>query len=117
MTFKDVLAQVIDWLQQDKRLSYWALKRQFDLEDAYLEDLKLEMVKSWGRSGFNVFCGPRIQPGEEEAIESLARYIISVAFSQERMTQNAGPLWLCILISHFHILCESYRKKMLIFLL
>jgi hypothetical protein len=41
-------------------------------------------------SGFNVFCGPRIQPGEEEAIENLARYIIRASFSQERMTYVPG---------------------------
>jgi len=29
VTFKEVLAQVIEWLRQDKRLSYRALKRQF----------------------------------------------------------------------------------------
>ena len=29
----------------------------------------------WRHSGFNVFCGPRIQPGDEEAMENLARYI------------------------------------------
>jgi hypothetical protein len=40
MTFKEVLAQVIAWLQQEQRVSYRALKRQFDLDDAYLEDLK-----------------------------------------------------------------------------
>ena len=40
----------------------------------------------WWHSGFNVYCGPRIQPGEEEAIENLARYIIRASFSQERMT-------------------------------
>lgn len=34
----------------------------------------------------NVFCGLRIQPGEEEAMEDLARYIIRASFSQERMT-------------------------------
>ena len=33
-----------------------------------------------------MYCGPRIQPGEEEAIENLARYIIRASFSQERMT-------------------------------
>ena len=44
MTFKDVLAQIIDWLQQDKRITYRALKRQFDLDDAYLEDLKDELI-------------------------------------------------------------------------
>ena len=45
MTFKEVLTQVIDWLQQDKRLSYRALKRQFDLDDDYLDDLKAELIE------------------------------------------------------------------------
>ena len=45
MTFKEVLAQVIDWLQHDKRLSYRALKRQFALDDDYLDDLKAELIE------------------------------------------------------------------------
>jgi hypothetical protein len=45
VTFKEVLAQVIDWLQHDKRLSYRALKRQFALDDAYLDDLKAELIE------------------------------------------------------------------------
>ena len=49
------------------------------------EDL-INMLLSWRHSGFNVFSGPRIQPGEEEAMENLARYIIRASFSQERMT-------------------------------
>ena len=46
----------------------------------------VDMLMTWRHSGFNVFSGPRIQPGEEEAIENLARYIIRASFSQERMT-------------------------------
>jgi hypothetical protein len=49
------------------------------------EDL-VDMMMGWRHSGFNVYCGPRIQPGEEEAMENLARYIIRASFSQERMT-------------------------------
>ena len=45
----------------------------------------VELVSGWRHSGFNVFCGSRIQPGKE-AIENLARYIIRASFSQERMT-------------------------------
>ncbi len=45
MTFKEVLAQAIDWLQQDTRVSYRALKRQFALDDAFLEDLKYELTE------------------------------------------------------------------------
>ena len=44
------------------------------------------MSLSGAGSGFNVFCGSRIQPGSEEAMENLARYIIRASFSQERMT-------------------------------
>ncbi len=44
------------------------------------------MLMNWRHSGFNVFCGPRIQPGEEKAMENLARYIIRASFSQERMS-------------------------------
>ena len=40
MTFQEVLAQVLTWLEHDKRLSYRALQRQFGLDEAYLEDLK-----------------------------------------------------------------------------
>ena len=45
MTFKEVLAHVIDWLQQDQRISYRALKRQFALDDDYLDDLKAELIE------------------------------------------------------------------------
>ena len=40
MTFREMLAQVVAWLQQDKRVSYCALKRQFALDDAALADLQ-----------------------------------------------------------------------------
>ena len=45
----------------------------------------VSMLLSWSHSGFNVFCGPRIQPGDQQAIENLARSIIRASFSQERM--------------------------------
>jgi len=40
VTFKKVLGQVVDWLQQDSHVAYPALKRQFDLDDNDLADLK-----------------------------------------------------------------------------
>src|SRR5262245_25971997 len=40
MTFREMLTQVIAWLQQDKRVSYRALKQQFALNDAALADLQ-----------------------------------------------------------------------------
>ena len=46
MQFYEVLAQVIELLQRQGRVSYRALKRQFDLDNDYLEDLKTEIIKA-----------------------------------------------------------------------
>jgi class 3 adenylate cyclase/predicted ATPase/energy-coupling factor transporter ATP-binding protein EcfA2 len=44
MTFDEVLAQVQELLQREKRVSYRGLKRRFALDDEYLEDLKEELI-------------------------------------------------------------------------
>jgi len=46
MTFDEMLAQVLELLQREKRVSYRALKRRFALDDEYLEDLKDEIIKA-----------------------------------------------------------------------
>jgi class 3 adenylate cyclase/tetratricopeptide (TPR) repeat protein len=45
MDFYEVLDQVLDLLRQRGRVSYRALKRQFGLDEAYIEDLKVEVIK------------------------------------------------------------------------
>ena len=45
MTFEEVLTQAIAMLQRLGRVSYRALKRQFALDDAFLEDLKYELTE------------------------------------------------------------------------
>src|SRR3989449_385518 len=44
MTFDDILMQIIDLLKRQGRVSYSALKRRFDLDDDYLNDLKDELL-------------------------------------------------------------------------
>ena len=46
MTFDEILAHVIAVLQREGRVSYRALQRRFDLDDAYLEDLKVELIEA-----------------------------------------------------------------------
>src|SRR5919108_5927517 len=46
MTFDEILAQTLDLLQRQGRVSYRALKRRFALDDDYLEDLKAEIIKA-----------------------------------------------------------------------
>ena len=44
MTFDEVLAQIIDLLQREKRVSYRALKLRFDINDNYIEGIKDELI-------------------------------------------------------------------------
>src|SRR5712671_2889542 len=46
MTFDDMLEQIITLLQRQRRVSYRALKRRFDLDEDYLEDVKIELIKA-----------------------------------------------------------------------
>lgn len=46
MDFYTLLDQVVALLRQRKRLTYWALKVQFQLDDEALEALKAELLKA-----------------------------------------------------------------------
>src|SRR5262245_3662630 len=45
MTFEQILDHAIAMLQRRGRLTYSTLKRQFQLDDAALEDLKNELIE------------------------------------------------------------------------
>lgn len=44
MNFEEILGQVIDILRRRGQVSYRALKRQFEIDDEYLEDIKYEII-------------------------------------------------------------------------
>ena len=44
MTFDDILAQVLELLQREGRVSYRALKLRFDINDDYIEGIKDELI-------------------------------------------------------------------------
>ena len=46
MTFDEILAQVLDLLQRERRLSYRAIKVRFGLDDDHLEALKDEIIEA-----------------------------------------------------------------------
>ncbi len=46
MTFDEILEQVIALLKRQGRVSYRALKRRFDIDDEYVEDLKEEIIEA-----------------------------------------------------------------------
>src|SRR5262245_35880945 len=45
VTFEEVVDQALAMLQRRGRVTYRLFKRQFDLDDEALEDLKLELIK------------------------------------------------------------------------
>src|SRR5512134_3943793 len=57
MTFEEILDHAIAMLQRRGRLTYRTLKRQFQLDDAALEDLKNEFI-----------YGQRLAVDEEERV-------------------------------------------------
>ena len=52
MTFEELLDQVLDMLQRRGRVSYRAVQRQFDLDDATLEDVNEEALARQVEAGF-----------------------------------------------------------------
>src|SRR5881409_864449 len=57
MTFEEILDQAMTMLQRRGRLTYSTLKRQFQLDDAALEDLKNELI-----------YGQRLAADEDECV-------------------------------------------------
>ena len=45
MTFDEILDQALALLQRRGRLTYRALQRQFNLDEAYLTDLTVEIIQ------------------------------------------------------------------------
>ena len=46
MDYDELVAKVIELLQRDQRVPYRALKRRFDIDDNYIEDLKIDIIKA-----------------------------------------------------------------------
>ena len=78
------VAQVLDTGPLEKVYQQTVLKML--LRKGKITEEVLKLILSWRHSGFHVHCGPRIRPGDEDAMENIARYIIRASFSQERMT-------------------------------
>jgi class 3 adenylate cyclase len=74
MTFEEILDQAIVMLQRRGRVTYRALKRQFDLEDDYLEDLKTELVQ-----------------GQRLAVDEAGAVLVWTGGAAEPPRQEASP--------------------------
>lgn len=91
MTFDEVLGKIQELLAREKRVSYRGLKRRFDLDDEYLEDIKEELIGAKqvatdedGR--FLVWAGAALVPRSTFHVSG------SKDENQKRETGNDSPL-------------------------
>src|SRR5512145_1729342 len=103
MTFDEVLAHVLDLLQRQGRVSYRALKRRFELDDEYLEDLKAELIDA-----------PRLAVDEDGKVlvwTSGTATVAVPASEPERAPRSYTPTHLAEQILHTKSTLEGERKQ------
>jgi hypothetical protein len=74
MDYDALVAKVIELLQREKRVPYRALKRRFDVDDDYIEDLKIDLIEA-----------------KRLAIDENDRILVWVSDPQEVATPYAQP--------------------------
>jgi len=58
---------------------------RFLRERGLLSSERIELIRSWRHSGFDVFVGQPIAPDDRRALEHVARYLLRAPVSLERM--------------------------------
>ena len=61
---------------------------RFLLERELLNAERIELIRSWRHSGFDVYVGQAIKPDNRELLEHIARYLLRAPVSLERMWYN-----------------------------
>jgi predicted nucleotidyltransferase len=112
MDFYAVLDQVLDLLRQRGRVTYSALKRQFGLDDACLQDLKDEIIEAQrlavdedGR--VLVWTGGRVTPGAPATPDVLP--------TTSPQTDSRSQRWQQIILLCDTIVHEFHPDKIVLF--
>src|SRR5919205_912789 len=115
MTFDAILAQVLDLLQRDGRVSYRALKLRFDINDDYIEGIKDELIYAKklavdedGR--VLVWAGEQVSASASSSTHGTLAHAASVT-QQERATLAYTPPYLAEKILTSRIALEGERKQ------
>jgi class 3 adenylate cyclase/Flp pilus assembly protein TadD len=107
MTFEEILDHAIAMLQRRGRLTYGTLKRQFELDDAALEDLKNELIEGQRlavdeRGNVLVWTGTEV---------SAPHPPTPPASSQDRPPLAYTPQYLAEKVLHTRSAMEGERKQ------
>src|SRR5262249_32823272 len=115
MTFDEILAQIIDLLKRQGRVSYSALKRRFDLDDDYLNDLKDEILYVYpvqddeGRG--LVWTGEQASAAAPPPVPGTPELASAPALDQEREPLSYTPKHLAEKILTSRSALEGERKQ------
>lgn len=115
MTFDDILAQVLELLQRQGRVSYRALKRRFDIDDDYIEDLKEEIfyvhpVRDEEGRGL-VWAGEKASASVQPPVPETPALTSAPATDQERDPLSYTPKHLVEKILTSRSALEGERKQ------
>jgi class 3 adenylate cyclase/tetratricopeptide (TPR) repeat protein len=93
MTFEEILDQTIAMLQRRGRLTYGTLKRQFQLDDAALEDLKNELIEGQRlaldeRGNVLVWTGAEVAPPPPTAFPTSSQDRAPLAYTPSYLAEK-----------------------------
>jgi class 3 adenylate cyclase len=93
MTFEEILDQAIAMLQRRGRLTYGTLKRQFQLDDAALEDLKNELIEGQRlaldeRGNVLVWTGAEIAPLRPTTFPTSSQDRVPLAYTPSYLAEK-----------------------------
>src|ERR671934_1077936 len=93
MTFEEILDQAIAMLQRRGRLTYGTLKRQFQLDDAALEDLKNELIEGQRlaadeRGNVLVWTGAEVAPPHPSAFPTSSQDRAPLAYTPPYLAEK-----------------------------
>lgn len=94
MKFEDVLEQTIDILRRRGQVSYRALKRQFEIDDEYLADLRYELIEVL-KFAIDHDQTILVWNAEQNYVSSLAQSDASLETFNPKINRNNQPApWL-----------------------
>jgi class 3 adenylate cyclase len=97
MTFEEILDQAIAMLQRRGRLTYGTLKRQFQLDDAALDDLKTELIEGQRlavdeRGTVLVWTGEAASAATPEPVQAPAPLTYTPPYLAEKILTSKSAL-------------------------
>jgi len=79
---------IFGWDRPVLRELFTAEVFRFLREKELLSAERMQLIRSWRHSGFGVHVGEAIGPGERQALEHVARYLLRAPISLERLWYN-----------------------------